>query len=299
MGCAQPLVGYRSKDIGRSGKRGITFNRNASFSGVPIPLPCGQCIGCRLEHSRQWAIRCMHEKRMFMFNSFVTLTYDNAHLPKGGTLVRRDPQLFLKRLRKEYGKGIRFYGCGEYGELSRRPHYHFILFNFQCPGLKYYKSVAMGEKLYTSDAIAKLWPFGFNVVGDVSFKSCAYVARYVTGKIKGDNAKEHYLSVSTDGEVTDLLPEFSMMSRRPGIGAAWFAKYGSETYEWDSVIMNGKEVRPPRFYDTRFELVDSHRLGKLKEKRRRAAVLQKDDNTTARRMVKEQVARLNLKQREF
>nr|AVQ10216.1 replication protein VP4 [Gokushovirinae environmental samples] len=299
MGCAQPLIAYRSKEIGPSGKRGITFNRNASFSGISFEVPCGQCIGCRLEHSRQWAMRCMHEKQMHANNVFVTLTYDDKNLPFGGTLVRKDPQLFLKRLRFEYGKGIRFYGCGEYGELSRRPHYHFILFNYAAADKKFYKRTKSGENLFTSPSLERLWPFGFNVVGDVSFKSCAYVARYVTGKIKGDNAEEHYSTVTTDGEIVNLLPEFSMMSRRPGIGSDWFKKFGAHVYEWDSVIMNGKEVRPPRFYDTRFEVVDSDRLAVVKSKRRRAAVLNKADNTTARRIVKEQVSRLNLLKREF
>lgn len=290
MGCAQPLIGYRSKEVGRTGKRGITFNRNASFSGVPMELPCGQCIGCRLEHSRQWAMRCMHEKQMHADNVFLTLTYDDRHLPDGGTLVRKDPQLFLKRLRKKYGEGIRFYGCGEYGELSARPHYHFILFNFRCPDLRYYKSTRSGEKLFTSDCIKGLWPYGFNVLGDVSFKSCAYVARYVTGKIKGDLAEAHYAG---------RLPEFSMMSRNPGIGSKWFQEYGPASYKWDAIVMNGKEVRPPRFYDTRFEVLDAASLAALKVKRRRAAVLSKADNTKERRIVKEQVLRLNLKHREM
>lgn len=299
MGCAQPLVAYRSKEIGPTGKRGITFNRNASFSGIPFEVPCGQCMGCRLEHSRQWAMRCMHEKQMHANNVFLTITYDDKHLPFGGTLVRRDPQLFLKRMRKMYGKGIRFYGCGEYGELSRRPHYHFILFNYAADDKKFYKRTKSGEDLFTSAAIQRVWPFGFNVVGDVSFKSCAYVARYVTGKFKGDNAKEHYMSVTTDGEVIDLLPEFSMMSRMPGIGSTWFAEFGEHSYKWDSIIMNGKEVRPPKFYDNRYEILDSAGLLKLKQKRRRAAVLNASDNTRPRRIVKEQVARLNLLKREF
>lgn len=285
MGCDQPLTGYRSREIGKSGKRGITFDRNASFSAIPIKLPCGRCIGCRLERSRQWAIRCMHEKALYDRNVFLTLTYDDKHLPEGGTLVRRDPQLFLKRLRDEYGSGIRFYGCGEYGEKSNRPHYHFILFNFDVDDKKFYKNAGHGSKLYTSSAIAKLWPAGFNVLGDVTFKSCAYVSRYIADKITGDLADNHY---------GGRLPEFSMMSRRPGIGSAWFDKYGKHAYQHDSVIMNGREVRPPRFYDTRYEVVDLKHFEALKRIRRLKAVSNKD-NSSARRHVKEEVLRLNLK----
>lgn len=289
MGCDHPLTGYRSRDIGPSGKRRITFDRNASFSAIPIKLPCGQCMGCRLEHSRQWAIRAVHEAQMYDYNSFLTLTYNNAHLPTGGSLVRRDPMLFLKRLRKKYGRGIRFYGCGEYGEQSNRPHYHFVLFNFRPRDLEYYKTSRSGERLYTSRSITELWPFGFNVVGDVSFKSCAYVARYVTTKLNGDAAAKY----------GDLLKPFSMMSRMPGIGSTWFTEYGEHAYKWDSVVMNGREIRPPRFYDTRYEILDSDHMALLKRKRRRIALEHASDNTSARRHVKEDVLRLNLKIREM
>lgn len=293
MGCDHPLVGYYSREIGRSGKRGITFDRNASFSAVPMKLPCGRCMGCRLEHSKSWAIRCMHEKQMHKECCFLTLTYNDEHLPKNGTLVRSDPQLFLKRLRDGLSpKRFRFYGCGEYGERTGRPHYHLILFGCDFPDKQFYKSAKGGQRLYTSRFVAKYWPFGFNVLGDVDFDSCAYVARYVTKKISGDKAAAHY---------GDRLPEFSMMSRMPGVGSTWFAKFGSHAYEWDSVIFKGREVRPPRFYDTRYEVIDSDRLALVKRERRRHALAHSEDNTSARRHVKEEVLRLNLKAnpREF
>lgn len=290
MGCDEPLTAYYSREIGASGKRGITFNRNASFSGVPFKVPCGQCIGCRLERSRGWAVRCMHERMMHADNLFLTLTYEDKYLPVGGTLVRRDPQLFLKRLRDQYGSGVRFYGCGEYGERSKRPHYHIILFNCRFDDRKLYKTSQNGDRLDTSATVSKLWPFGFNVIGDVNFNSCAYVSRYVAGKITGDNAELHY---------GGRLPEFSMMSRNPGIGAGWFEKFGAHAYEWDSVIMNNHEMRPPRFYDTRYEVVDSDRLEALKRERRRKSLSMKEDNTRERRYVKSDFLRLTLKQREF
>ena len=108
MPCYCPITAYYGKDVSKTGKRRIVFSRDASFSGVTLKLPCGQCIGCRLEKSRQWAVRCMHEKQMHPFNEFVTLTYDDAHLPEGGALVKRHLQLFFKRLRKKFGKGVRF-----------------------------------------------------------------------------------------------------------------------------------------------------------------------------------------------
>lgn len=287
MPCYSPLTGYFSKELTKAGKRGIVFSRGASFSGVPMKLPCGQCIGCKLEHSRQWAIRCMHERQLHAFNEFVTLTYDDENLPKGGSLVKRDLQLFFKRLRKKYGKGVRFYACGEYGESLGRPHYHAIIFNLCLRDKKFFSKNKRGEVLYTSQSLTKVWGLGHVVTGEVTFDSAAYVARYITKKITGDAADAHYLG---------RLPEFTNMSRKPGIGAKWYEKYGAHAYEFDTVIMNGKEIRPPRFYDTRLSGVDSARLDKLKRKRRRKAVAFKSEQTPERRRVREIVEIQRLKQ---
>lgn len=293
MPCYSPLKGYYSAEIGKSGKRGITFDRGASFSGVGLSLPCGQCVGCRLERSRQWAVRCMHEKRVCYNDgypsSFVTLTYDDESLRNivdeygVATLVKRDLQLFMKRLRKKTGNGVRFYACGEYGETSLRPHYHVLLFNRDFSDKRKYQFGDVSHPLFTSRALDSLWSvdgrnLGRAVVGEVTFDSCAYVARYVVDKITGDRSAEHY-----QGRV----PEFTVMSRRPGIGSEYYARYGSEAYAHDAIVMNGVTMRPPRFYDTRYELVDSARMVLLKRKRRRAALLFRSDNTPDRRRVRE------------
>lgn len=286
MGCDGPLTAYYGKIINpATGKRPMVFDIRQSFSGVPIKLPCQRCMGCRLEHSRQWAMRCMHEKQMHPVSCFLTLTYDDKHLPEDGSLVRQDPQLFLKRLRDRLSPvKFRFYGCGEYGETSGRPHYHFILFGMDFLDKKFYKKSKNGEDLYTSKFCREVWPAGNNVIGDVTFQSCAYVSGYVTDKMNGEKADDHYMG---------RLPEFSMMSRRPGIGSSWFDKFGAHAYQWDSVIMNGKPVRPPRFYDTRFADIDADKLAMLKVERRRK--VDRKDNTSARRHVKEEVLRRNLK----
>nr|AVQ10247.1 replication protein VP4 [Gokushovirinae environmental samples] len=302
MGCDEPLIGFHSKEFGPSGKRRITFDRNSAFSGIPIPLPCQRCMGCRMKYTRDWAIRCMHEKQMHEVSTFLTLTYDNEHLPECGTLVRKHPAAFLKRLRDAVSpRRFRFYGCGEYGEKTFRPHYHLLLFGMEFNDKKYYKMADGGQKLYTSKFVEKYWTCGYNVLGDVDFDSCAYVAGYITKKITGDKAADHYMRVTSDGELMQLLPEFSMMSRMPGVGSTWFEKYGAHAYQFDSVIMKGREVSPPRFYDSRYEVVDSDHFALLKSLRRRKSVLRKADNTSARRHVKEDLLRLNLKanQREF
>lgn len=295
MPCYAPLTAYYSKEVGPSGKRGITFSRDASFSGVAMKLPCGQCVGCRLEKSRQWAMRCMHEKQMHDTSCFLTLTYDDEHLPAGGTLVKRHLQLFMKRLRKERGDGIRFYACGEYGETTFRPHYHILLFNCDFRDKRFFKNARGGDKLYTSASLERLWSMGFAVVGSVTFDSAAYCARYIMKKVTGAPAREHYEVVDSDGVLHHREPEFTVMSRRPGIGLRWFQKYGDQVYTWDSVIMNGREVRPPRYYDTKFELVDSDRLEALKLKRRRSRDVA--ENRPDRLRVREVVAKAGLAQK--
>ncbi|QCQ84948.1 replication initiator protein [Blackfly microvirus SF02] len=293
MPCYFPLKGFYGKVAGASGKRPIVFKETqADRDGIdcPIRIPCGRCVGCKLERSRQWAIRCMHEKQMHQDSSFLTLTYSDEFLPSDRSLSKRDLQLFMKRLRKARGDGIRFFACGEYGEVTNRPHYHVLLFNCSFPDQSFYKDGKTGGPLYTSKAVDRLWPFGGNVIGSVTFDSCAYVARYILDKRSGPQFADWYEWVDDCGEVHSLEPEFLVMSRRPGIGLAWFKKFGAHAFEWDSVIMNGKEIRPPRYYDSKFELLDPDRMVDIKELRReKAKQFDPADATPDRRRVREQV----------
>lgn len=290
MPCYSPLKGYYSAEIGSSGKRRITFKRELSHSGEPLRLPCGQCVGCRLERARQWAMRILHEKKMHDRSCFLTLTYDNDHLPPGGTLVKRDFQLFMKRLRKTRPQGLRFFMCGEYGDLNRRPHYHACLLNTDFADRCSYGANRRGDKYYVSSELDGLWQLGRTMVGDVTFDSAAYVARYVLKKVTGDRAASHYQVVDGDGEVFQRIPEYTDMSRRPGIGSGYYERFGGEVRAHDSVIVNGRPVRPPRFYDTRFEAIDPAGFESVKLRRRRFASLLRSDNTPDRRRVKEVLA---------
>ena len=156
MSCYSPLIGYRSRFTNPStGKRNIVFSLREALDDQVIKIPCGQCIGCRLKRSASWAIRCVHEASLHEKNCFITLTFNNEWLPKDGSLDVRDFQLFMKRLRKKYGEGIRFFHCGEYGEKFRRPHYHACLFNFDFPDREIW-SVRRGFELYTSESLAEL-----------------------------------------------------------------------------------------------------------------------------------------------
>lgn len=213
-----------------------------------LTLPCGQCIGCRLERSRQWAVRCMHESQMHAVNSFVTLTYDDNHVPHDYSLNYRHFQLFMKRLRKAYGP-VRFYMCGEYGETYQRPHFHACLFGVRFSDLKEWRKSGAGFQLYRSSGLEKLWTYGSAEVGDVTFESAAYVARYCVKKVTGRNAEKHYEMVDGEtGEVYSRIPEFTRMSLKPGIGATWYEKFKREVFPLDRVVVRGTECKPPRYY---------------------------------------------------
>lgn len=237
----------------------------------------------------------MHESKMHDRNCVVTLTYNDKELPADRSLVKRDLQLFMKRLRKEFGSGIRFYACGEYGEKNKRPHYHAVLFNFDFADKRFYKKSSIGDNLYTSDTAERIWSHGFCVVGEVTFESCAYIARYIVDKMTGPMADKWYTYTDPEtGEIIRVLSEFTNMSRRPGIGRGYHEKYGEEVFRHDNVIMNGKPVRPPRYYDVLNDALDSKRMERVKKKRRREAMKHQEDNTPERRRVKETVAVLNL-----
>ena len=181
----------------------------------------------------------------------------------------------MKRLRKKFtGRSIRFFHCGEYGELCKncgfakyececgswsagigRPHYHSLIFNFKFPDLKLHK-IHRENRLYTSKILDKLWGFGHCLIGDLTFESAAYTARYCLKKITGKKAEAHY---------NGRKPEYTTMSRRPGIGKNWYEKYSSDVFPSDSVVLRGLEMRPPKFYDRQLEKTDPDLLEKLKK----------------------------------
>ena len=296
MPCYYPRQGWRAKKVNESGKRSIVFNPRYAFMDMPITVPCGQCIGCRLEKSRQWAIRITHEASLYDNNCFLTLTYDNEHLPKDGNLVKQHFTKFMKRLRKNYGKKnpyyrcsdplrwkewndnvnnkIRYFMCGEYGEQLGRPHYHAIIFNFDFDD-KELLHVKQGIPLYTSEKLSRLWTDentgknrGFCTIGQVTFESAGYVARYCTKKVSGAAKEDHYKSVDAiSGEIIQKEPEYAQMSKKPSIGKAWFDQYYLDIYRHDVMSVRCRDMRPPKYYDKEFEKIDPKRMAYLKKQR--------------------------------
>lgn len=296
MVCYHPLQAYRARVSNSAGTRPIVFQSRAGFSDLPIKLACGQCVGCRLERSRQWAVRCMHEAQMYERNCFITLTYDDANLPDGRTLVLKDFQDFMKRLRFKYGSGIRFFHCGEYGDKYGRPHYHACIFNHDFTDKILFRVTPQDNKLYKSESLSELWGHGHCLIGDVTFESAAYVARYVMKKRTGDGAKDHYLYVDEDGVCWDRAPEYVTMSRRPGIGSAFIKRFMGDVYPDDFVLVNGKKARPPRFYDGVYEVKFPRDFKRLKTSRVINAKDHAVNNTPDRLKVRERVQEAKLGQ---
>lgn len=284
MPCYQPVKAFYGNKL-PSGKREIVFSSGQAQSCIDLKLPCGSCVGCRLERARQWAMRCVDESSLHKDNSFITLTFSDEKLPFHRSLDVSIFQKFMKRLRKEVAPlRLRFFHCGEYGPKTSRPHYHSLIFGYAFPDRKFLKTTKSDEKIYTSAQLDRVWGNGYTSVGDLTFGSAAYVARYHLKKVGSVVSDNHYTNLQT-GEM--LAPEYVTMSRRPGIGSGWYEKYKSDVYPRDSRVIKGLDTKPCKFYDSRYELDDPEGFRMLKLRRSRLVNLK--DNTQERLDVKEKV----------
>lgn len=292
MPCYHPLKGYRAfRPNPSTGKRAIVFNKSHGFNDLTLEIPCGQCIGCKLERSRNWAIRCVHEAQTHEQNAFLTLTYRPENLPTHGTLVKKHVQDFLKRYRRWLNsKKIRYAYCGEYGEKTARPHYHALIFGHDFSDKEHHTTIN-GNCLYTSKKLEALWTHGHCLIGTVTFESAAYVARYVTKKITGPKASEHYGEIinTQTGEITPRrIPEFFHTSKKPGLGKPWLDKYTSDVYPLDEVVLRGKKLKPPKYYNNLYEIAEPETYAKVKAARI-AAGKKSQHNTFDRLLAREEI----------
>lgn len=267
MRCSDPrTVGFHS-----DGKTLCWSQSKASKEFATFQLPCGQCLECRLEYGRQWAIRCVHEAEMHPQNSFITLTYAEENL-KSDKLVYTDFQTFSKNLRtmiftdflnrlfpnsdqktqrhlwrtlsKERQKElydpfkISIFVTGEYGDEKKRPHWHALIFNWEPGDQKYKRSNDREDKIYTSETLSKLWPHGTSEVGAVTFHSAGYCARYAAKKlIHGKDGEHEYEPISKK-------------SSKNAIGKSWISKYWRSTFVHGNIMIpDSKETCSiPRYY---------------------------------------------------
>lgn len=285
----------------------MVATRSKSLAGVKLTVPCGRCVGCRIDKVREWSTRIAHEASMHESSIFVTLTYADEFLPDDFSLNKRDLQLFMKRLRKKLKQKIRFYACGEYGERFLRPHYHAIIFGWSPDDGVPWRKTNKGHVYYRSSMLEETWGMGHCEYGAVTAQNGAYVAGYALKKMRGAGDPEKYKRPSPiTGEIVDVQPEFALMSNRPGIGGAWFDQFEGDCFPSDFVIVNGEKRSVPRFYRNklrgRFEHAgsDPNRLvpvddAKLAADRKKEfALLHAENNTPERREVREELAQLKI-----
>lgn len=292
-------VNYSNLETKKQPLRGL---KQGGQPSKPVLVPCGKCIGCRLERSRQWAIRCVHESQMHDRNAFVTLTYNDEHITHGGmgyTLYPRHLQLFFKKLRKEYGPKIKFFACGEYGEKYGRPHYHACIFGIDFKHDQVEILPRRGEfPVYTSPSLQALWMEGKGknktvlgdvAIGEVNFETAAYCARYIMKKKLGKQASIY--------KKVGIEPEFTRMSRRPGIGSSWYDKWKTDVFPHDYVVLReGIKCRPPKFYGSKYELENPDKWASIKDIRKQRAELHAKDNVKTRLATKERNSKYKIDQ---
>lgn len=272
MSCVHPLSAWRNTfcDL-RTRKRAAPFFTKPPAIAIKLgtvafsPLPCGRCICCRIDQSRQWALRGVCELAMHERACFITLTYNNSSLPHDGSVNRFHYQEFVRALRRR-GYKFKYMFCGEYGARLGRPHYHAIIFgeDFKTGSVPAPVAQSADYPLYMNDKVTDLWAKGHVVIGSVSFASIQYVAKYVTKKITGEMARDHYKG---------KLPEFMQPSLKPAIGAVWFDKFESDVYPHDEFIFEGKRLRPPRYFQKRYAKKYPDKALDLSVKRENVAML--------------------------
>lgn len=231
MPCNRPITAYYSAKVNEgTGKRSLVFNRGQSYKGsdlrysAPLEISCGKCHGCKADQALMWSIRSYHEASLHQQNSFITLTYDDAHLPEDGKIYVPELQYFFKRVRKS-GERIRYIACGEYGGLTRRPHYHAIIF-----GKDWLEgSIPLKDEMYTHQGLSDLWGKGFVSIAPVNMATICYVCGYVNKKI-------------------DDPDTFNLMSRRPGIGHTWIDKFYDDVVRTGVVSIEGQQYQVPKRY---------------------------------------------------
>lgn len=305
MSCYHPLLAYkdyagRVKIVARASE--VLVNAHSGQS-PNMELPCGVCIGCRLQKTREWSIRMTHEGQLWDSNLFLTLTYDEEHLPRSLSLEYRDFQLFMKALRKEV-RGVsasprgtypvRYFVSGEYGGEYGRPHFHAILFNAD-----FADKVRFVNGTYRSAQCESVWQRGNVVIGTLSPRSAAYVAGYTLAKVYGQKAVDHYEDVVNlqTGEVTSRQREFCEMSVRPGIGAWWYEKFGGDVFPGDFAVQDARKFRVPRYYWKKYSVEgDPFTVEEIEHARfLRAQVMDLEERSERRRSEREIVAWSKLK----
>lgn len=205
-----------------------------------IKIKCGKCEECKYEHANEWATRATLETKTQKEGIFITLTYSPENLPKDRSIHKEHLQKWWKRLRKHYkGHKIKYLACGEYGSKNKRPHYHALIWGLpKIEDLKEHIETDIGNMLYTSKIMEKIWGYGFIIIGRATYQSACYVARYTTKK------QSNYNKLGKE-------QEFITMSN--GIGKQYFIENQQKILETDGILIKVKDevkVKPiPRYFE--------------------------------------------------
>lgn len=233
-----------------------------------ITLPCGLCFGCRMDNSRMWALRMMHEARYHEDNYFITLTYADDALPAGSDLDYRDLDLFWKKARHEFqtpARPFKYFACGEYGDRTLRPHYHFAGFDFKIDDLRPFKQTASGW-YFLSERLREVWKHGHVIVAPLDWDCAAYISRYVTKKMHGATKRYKDTFDPETGEVHAYTVERAFQSK--GLGLPWYEANKDEVWNLDGCLFKGQYlVKPPRYYYKRLQDEDPEKAALIRERR--------------------------------
>lgn len=292
MSCYHPVFAYDlTEDFEHDPDRVISFVTRPDFDkkmrqqGRLLQLPCRHCVGCRLDKSREWANRAIMEQLYHDESWFLTLTYDDEHLPPAypvdpatgeilsvhATIVKRDLQMFMKRLRFNSGQSFRYFAAGEYGSQTYRPHYHLLIFGLKLSDLSVISKNFAGQPYFVSDLIAKCWPNGIHILGPVTWQSASYVARYTMKKATHGFDKRYY-------DVAGIQPEFQTMSLKPGIGYQYYVD-NPHIFDYDYFTVStpdgGRKCTPPEYFKKLFRASAPEKyLKRSLDSRRNVEVLQ-------------------------
>lgn len=299
MPCFKPTKAWQYLDPKMPDKP--IFHQPERHANKPIELPCGKCIGCRSDKALDWTVRMTHEASLYEYNQFVTLTYDEENIPHDFGLHHKHYQDWIRKLRKHYPEiSLRYYMCGEYGEINSRPHFHAAIFNLNITDLEQY-SERDGHKTFTSKKMTKIWGKGNVIMGEsLTPQSCAYIAGYMLKELKAID-QEHGFRITDleTGQEFDRISPYQRMSNRPGIGRNWIEKYQTDTFPDDFIILDGKRFPVPDYYLRRlkdedpklYEEIKSDRVTKMESK-------QFAENSTPERLeVREKVKLASVKQK--
>lgn len=275
--CTSPNKAWMPIEPDQEGKKHLRF-RPPSVSKMAeyemIETPCNKCVSCDMLRALRQAVQLHCELRTTDTRSyFLTLTYDNEHLPEDFSVDKQELQRFIKRLRKWHTKNnkgkMRYKSQGEYGGMFGRPHYHLAIFNLELTDLQLIGSEA-NYPAYESETLSKIWGKGQVHLIDLVFENCLYITTHHIEQKTSDSVKTHEKPIRhplTNKLITERKPEFSTQSSKPGIGKQFFEKYMSDMYPSDFLTYKGQKMPVPKYFDALLKQHDPKLYENIKTKR--------------------------------